>query len=154
MEILICKVLIFIFINLKKKKAGQDDLDRLRLLNYPNTDAIVLCFSIDSPDSLENIQQKWLPELRHFCPKVPIILVGTKKDLRNDATTKRNLMKYGQEPVSSEQGRMMANFIGAHAYIECSAKLNEGVRNVFETATRASLANIQNNLDTKRKRRK
>jgi len=41
-----------------------------------------MCFSIDSPDSLENIPEKWTPEVRHFCPNVPIILVGNKKDLR------------------------------------------------------------------------
>jgi Ras family protein A len=67
---------------------------------------------------------------------------------------KKNLVKHGQETVSGEQGRMMANFIGAHAYLECSAKLNEGIRNVFETATRASLTSIKKNLDTKKKRRK
>lgn len=38
-----------------------------------------MCFSIDSPDSLENIPEKWTPEVRHFCPNVPIILVGNKK---------------------------------------------------------------------------
>ncbi len=35
-----------------------------------------MCFSIDSPDSLENIPEKWNPEVKHFCPNVPIILVG------------------------------------------------------------------------------
>jgi len=62
--------------------AGQEDYDRLRPLSYPDTDVILMCFSIDSPDSLENIPEKWTPEVRHFCPNVPIILVGNKKDLR------------------------------------------------------------------------
>lgn len=59
--------------------AGQEDYDRLRPLSYPDTDVILMCFSIDSPDSLENIPEKWTPEVRHFCPNVPIILVGNKK---------------------------------------------------------------------------
>lgn len=67
--------------------AGQEDYDRLRLLSYPDTDVIVMCFSIDLPDSLENIQDKWIPEVKHFCPNVPIILVGNKRDLRNDPDT-------------------------------------------------------------------
>lgn len=46
-----------------------------------------MCFSVDSPDSLENIPEKWTPEVKHFCPNVPIILVGNKKDLRNDPST-------------------------------------------------------------------
>lgn len=67
--------------------AGQEDYDRLRLLSYPDTDVIVMCFSIDLPDSLENIQDKWIPEVTHFCPNVPIILVGNKRDLRHDPDT-------------------------------------------------------------------
>lgn len=59
--------------------SGQEDYDRLRPLSYPDTDVILMCFSIDSPDSLENIPEKWTPEVKHFCPNVPIILVGNKK---------------------------------------------------------------------------
>ena len=119
--------------------AGQEDYDRLRPLSYPDTDVILMCFSIDSPDSLENIPEKWTPEVRHFCPNVPIILVGNKKDLRNDENTKRELMKMKQEPVRPEEGRAMAEKINAYSYLECSAKTKEGVREVFETATRAAL---------------
>lgn len=120
-------------------KAGQEDYDRLRPLSYPDTDVILMCFSIDSPDSLENIPEKWNPEVKHFCPNVPVLLIGNKKDLRNDEQTKRELMKLRQEPVRSEQGRAMADRIGAYAYLECSAKTKEGVRAVFETATRGAL---------------
>lgn len=119
--------------------AGQEDYDRLRPLSYPDTDVILMCFSIDSPDSLENIPEKWTPEVRHFCPTVPIVLVGNKKDLRNDDTTRKELAKSKQEPVKTEEGRAMAEKIGAYAYLECTAKYNEGVREVFETATRAAL---------------
>ena len=119
--------------------AGQEDYDRLRPLSYPDTDVILMCFSIDSPDSLENIPEKWTPEVKHFCPSVPIILVGNKKDLRNDPSTIKELGKMKQEPVKPEEGRAMAEKINAFAYLECSAKSKEGVREVFETATRAAL---------------
>ncbi|XP_059588522.1 transforming protein RhoA isoform X1 [Alligator mississippiensis] len=119
--------------------AGQEDYDRLRPLSYPDTDVILMCFSIDSPDSLENIPEKWTPEVKHFCPNVPIILVGNKKDLRNDDHTRRELAKMKQEPVKPEEGRDMANRIGAFGYLECSAKTKDGVREVFEMATRAAL---------------
>uniref|UniRef100_A0A1I8E8E5 Ras family protein n=1 Tax=Wuchereria bancrofti TaxID=6293 RepID=A0A1I8E8E5_WUCBA len=98
-----------------------------------------MCFSIDSPDSLENIPEKWTPEVRHFCPNVPIILVGNKKDLRNDQQTIRELAKMKQEPVRPEQGRAIAEQIGAFAYLECSAKAKDGIREVFEKATQAAL---------------
>lgn len=106
--------------------AGQEDYDRLRPLSYPDTDVILMCFSIDSPDSLgetlpvlglavwfsspparrahcasspptaENIPEKWTPEVKHFCPNVPIILVGNKKDLRNDEHTRQELARMKQ----------------------------------------------------------
>ncbi|KAJ8404061.1 hypothetical protein AAFF_G00344110 [Aldrovandia affinis] len=119
--------------------AGQEDYDRLRPLSYPDTDVILMCFSIDSPDSLENIPEKWTPEVKHFCPNIPIILVGNKKDLRNDEHTRRELAKMKQEPVKQEEGRDMANRIAAFGYMECSAKTKDGVREVFEMATRAAL---------------
>ncbi|RVE72939.1 hypothetical protein OJAV_G00045270 [Oryzias javanicus] len=119
--------------------AGQEDYDRLRPLSYPDTDVILMCFSIDSPDSLENISEKWTPEVKHFCPNVPIILVGNKKDLRNDEHTRKELAKMKQEPVKTEEGRDMAGRISAFGYLECSAKTKEGVREVFEMATRAAL---------------
>ncbi|KAG7477797.1 hypothetical protein MATL_G00073420 [Megalops atlanticus] len=119
--------------------AGQEDYDRLRPLSYPDTDVILMCFSIDSPDSLENIPEKWTPEVKHFCPNVPIILVGNKKDLRNDEHTRRELAKMKQDPVKPEEGRDMANRISAFGYLECSAKTKDGVREVFEMATRAAL---------------
>ena len=119
--------------------AGQEDYDRLRPLSYPDTDVILMCFSIDAPDSLDNIPEKWTPEVKHFCPNVPIILVGNKKDIRNDEGIRRELSRMKQEPVRSEQGRVMAETINAFSYLECSAKTKEGVREVFETATRAAL---------------
>ena len=102
---------------------------------------------------MENILEKWAPEVNHSCPKVPIVLVGNKKvgaisnqatlihfqDLRNDPNTIKELGKMKQEPVTPEEGRAMAERINAIAYLECSAKSKEGVREVFETATRAAL---------------
>ena len=128
--------------------AGQEDYDRLRPLSYPDTDVILMCFSIDSPDSLENIPEKWTPEVRHFCPNVPIILVGNKKDLRNDENTKRELSKMKQEPVKFDDANAICEKIGGRAYLECSAKTKEGVREVFKMATKAAL------LTKKRKKKK
>lgn len=118
--------------------AGQQDYDRLRPLCYPSTDAFILCFAVDRPDTFITLPEKWIPEIRHFCPKVPIVLVGTKKDLRNDAVTIDYLAKRRMKPVSTAEGRSMAEKVGAFAYIECSAFNNGGVREVFETAVCAS----------------
>jgi hypothetical protein len=61
------------------------------------------------------------------------------QDLRGDPNTIKELNKMKQEPVKPEEGRAMAEKINAFAYLECSAKSKEGVREVFETATRAAL---------------
>ncbi|XP_050414928.1 ras-like GTP-binding protein Rho1 [Patella vulgata] len=119
--------------------SGQEAYDRLRPLSYPDTDVILMCFSIHNPDSLENISEKWNPEVQHFCPNVPFILVGNKKDLRNDPATSKELSEPKFKPVSTNEGLAMAEKIHAFSYLECSARTKEGVREVFETATRAAL---------------
>ena len=118
---------------------GREGYDRVRALSYPDTDVILICFSINSPDSLKNIPKKWTPEVKQFCPNVPIILIGKKKDLRNDPNTIKELGKIKQEPVKLEEGSTMAEQIHAFAYHECSARSKEEVREVFNTAARASL---------------
>ena len=118
--------------------AGQEDYDRLRPLSYPDSNVILICFAIDSPDSLDNVLEKWISEVLHFCQRVPIILVGCKADLRNNPNTIEQLRQQQQQPVSTSEGQAVAQKIGAQ-YLECSARTNEGVREVFEAATRASL---------------
>lgn len=120
--------------------AGQEDYDRLRPLSYPDTDVIVMCFAIDSPDSLENIPEKWVQEVKHFCPNVPIVLVGNKKDLREDPSTIKELARLKQAPVKYDEGQQMCTRIGARHYIECSALSGDNVRKVFEMATREAIA--------------
>jgi len=119
--------------------AGQEDYDRLRPLSYPDSHVILICFAVDSPDSLDNVQEKWISEVMHFCPGLPVLLVGCKKDLRRDQRTIEDLRKTSQRPVTPEEGMAVASKIGAKHYLECSAKSGEGVREVFQYATRAAL---------------
>ena len=119
--------------------AGQEDYDRLRPLSYPDSNVVLICFAIDLPDSLENVEEKWIAEVLHFCQGVPIILVGCKVDLRNDPQTIEALRQEGLQPVTTAEGQAVAEQIGATGYYECSAKTGFGVREVFEAATRASL---------------
>ncbi|GAB2279465.1 Rac-like GTP-binding protein arac11 [Dionaea muscipula] len=58
--------------------AGQEDYNRLRPLSYRGADVFILAFSLISKASYENVSKKWIPELKHYAPGVPIVLVGTK----------------------------------------------------------------------------
>jgi len=119
--------------------AGQEDYDRLRPLSYPDSHVILICFAIDSPDSLDNVQEKWISEVMHFCPGLPVVLVACKKDLRRDPRVIEELRRTNQRPVTHEDGQAIAQKIGAKRYLECSARTGEGVREVFQYATRAAL---------------
>ena len=88
----------------------------------PDSHVILICFAIDSPDSLDNVQEKWISEVLHFCQNLPIILVGCKKDLRRDPKIIEELRKTSQRPVTPEEGMAVASKIGAVRYLECSAK--------------------------------
>ncbi|PLB35921.1 Rho4-like protein [Aspergillus candidus] len=113
--------------------AGQEEYDRLRPLSYPETDLLFVCFAIDCPASLENVMDKWYPEVLHFCPTTPIILVGLKCDLRDKRTCIELLKTQGLTPVSPEQGQAVAQRMNA-SYIECSSKEMRGVHGVFDMA--------------------
>ncbi|XP_045125070.1 ras-related C3 botulinum toxin substrate 2-like isoform X1 [Portunus trituberculatus] len=108
--------------------AGQEDYDRLRPLSYPQTDVFLICFSVVSPSSCENVTSKWYPEIKHHCPDAPIILVGTKMDLREDKETLALLSDQGQSPVKREAGQKLANKIRAVKYMECSALTQRGLK--------------------------
>ena len=114
--------------------AGQEEYDRLRPLSYPNTDVFLLCFSLVSRASYENVQYRWLPEVRLHCPGAKIILVGLKQDLRGDAEVLRTLRSKGHEPISSDDGLQLATKIGASRYVECSALTQKGLKTVFDEA--------------------
>ncbi|XP_045925135.1 ras-related C3 botulinum toxin substrate 3b isoform X1 [Micropterus dolomieu] len=142
--------------------AGQEDYDRLRPLSYPQThrlqdtdieaghtketqdrerflDVFLICFSLVSPASFENVRAKWYPEVRHHCPNTPIILVGTKLDLRDDKDTIERLRDKKLSPITYPQGLAMAREIGAVKYLECSALTQRGLKTVFDEAIRAVL---------------
>ncbi|XP_034477791.1 ras-like GTP-binding protein Rho1 [Drosophila innubila] len=121
-----------------KETNGNEDYDRLRPLSYPGTDVVVIVFSIDCRFYFEAVSDKWKREIRHYLPNVPIILVGNKRDLRSDPDHLKELAKRKQQIITKEEGMEMAQRIKAFAYLECSALTQEGVREVFETATRAS----------------
>jgi len=120
--------------------AGQEDYDRLRPLSYPQTDVFLVCFSLISPSSYENVKTKWIPEITHHCPDAPVLLIGTKLDLRDNPETISKLRERGLSPISNSQGQALMKDIKAARYIECSALQQKNLKSVFDEAIRVCLA--------------
>ncbi len=127
--------------------AGQEDYDRLRPLSYPQTDVFLICFALDTAVSFENIRNKWYPEIQHHAPGVPFIIVGTKLDLRNEA-------KPGTEGkfITRAQGENLKEELKAFKYLECSARTQEGLKQVFDEAIRCFLITQKSNNVVKKKK--
>ena len=89
--------------------AGQEDYDRLRPLSYPQTDVFLICYSVASPSSFENVTSKWYPEIKHHCPDAPIILVGkstsTIERENHDLTTLAHCLLLLVPPPDRNQNR-------------------------------------------------
>jgi Rho family, other len=166
--------------------AGQEDFDRLRPLSYNDTDVVLVVFAVNARNSYLNVtdkvgrdtllyrisstpadpdsspQPQWYPEISHFCPTTPIILVLTKSDIRQSTKEKNQLQSQGQTFVSYEEGMALAKEIGAKKFMECSAKEQtvsdhgsehthavpdnrsalQGVNEVFDAAMRETLKGV------------
>ncbi|KAJ5306282.1 hypothetical protein N7508_005297 [Penicillium antarcticum] len=136
--------------------AGQEEFDRLRALSYEDTHVLMLCFSVDSPDSFENVSSKWIAEINDNCPGVRVVLTALKCDLRKDDD------QNDTDAITFDQGLAKAKEIGAVKYlggfilspialaveytrgtqlnqIECSAVQNRGIRESFYEAAKVAM---------------
>ena len=77
--------------------------------------------------------------MSHHCPNTPIILVGTKLDLRDDKETIEKLKERRLAPITYPQGLQMMKEVGSVKYLECSALTQKGLKQVFDEAIRAVL---------------
>ncbi|KAL8211180.1 hypothetical protein R6Q57_005617 [Mikania cordata] len=116
--------------------AGQEDYNRLRPLSYRGADVFILAFSLISKASYENVSKKWIPELKHYAPSVPIILVGTKLGEDDEQFFADHP---GATPVTKAQGEDLKKMIEAPEYIECSSKTQLNVKQVFDAAIKVVL---------------
>ncbi len=145
--------------------AGQEEYDRLRSLLYPDMDIAIVVFSLAEKDSelkssLENVKTKWVPEIKHFRSDVPFVLVGTKKDLRDQFILNPSKVpeiksitrkEKGEELKKSSQkskshlndfavGQRFADSVGASKYMECSALTLSGLKDVFDEVCRIAIS--------------
>ncbi|KAH3901139.1 Rho family GTPase RHO4 SCDLUD_002621 [Saccharomycodes ludwigii] len=109
--------------------AGQEEYNRLRPLSYSDVDILLVCYSADNKTSFENVRELWIPEVVHFCPRTPIILVGLKSDRYSD--------KYSDafvDPLKVEQMVKNKEFANVFVHLQCSAKSGYNIEEIFNTA--------------------
>ncbi|KAL8173924.1 UNVERIFIED_CONTAM: Rho- BTB domain-containing protein 2 [Gekko kuhli] len=116
-----------------------------RRFAYGRSDVVVLCFSIANPNSLHHVKTMWYPEIKHFCPRAPVILVGCQLDLRyadleavNRARRPLARPIKPNEILPPEKGREVAKELGI-PYYETSVVAQFGIKDVFDNAIRAAL---------------
>ena len=98
-------------------------------MSYRAADVVIIAFALNNKDSLDNVDNYWLPEVKEHCPRVPIVVVATKSDLRANS----------DETMGSESGQSVCEKIGAKHYIETSALTNINVENTFKIAAKLAL---------------
>ena len=106
--------------------AGQEEYSRLRALSYPGTDVFLICFSVVSEASYDNVRSRWYPEVMHHWPEAKKLLVGLKTDLRGSG-------EY-HHASSYDDGINLAKKLNCDGYVECSSLTQSGLANVFSSA--------------------
>jgi small GTP-binding protein len=100
--------------------AGQEAFEQLRKLSYPGTDIFLVGYCCVQRTSLNNIEHKWLVEIKNesSADEPWLIIVGTKEDLRQNCP---------DMAVSKAQAEEVCAKINACALIETSAKARTGI---------------------------
>jgi len=122
-----------------RKASGVENYDNIRSVLYDKTDVFLVCFSVVSQTSFDNVKKKWFPEILKFRPDVPCLIVGTQIDRLQEQSTLDQLEKKYTKPITEMQGRLLAKELKAYKYVQCSAITKKGVKKVFEEAIIAAL---------------
>lgn len=112
---------------------GEMSSKHLRTNQYGDADVILLCFSLDSPSLFHNLSAKWQKELKFFASSVPVILLGTKTDLR----------AAGGPMITHVEGEAKAAELNAFAYLECSTLTKEGLKQITDSIVSCAVKTVK-----------
>mmetsp|Transcript_7745 Transcript_7745/g.9588 ORF Transcript_7745/g.9588 Transcript_7745/m.9588 type:complete len:207 (-) Transcript_7745:8-628(-) len=113
--------------------ANTNDIDRVRYHSDEQANVAIICFALNSPESASLVTTQFYPEINYRYPKIPVVLAGTKLDVREKDSAPGSCLLF-------QDGLELARSIGAVSYVECSAKSYKGVKQVFSQAFLASQA--------------
>ncbi|XP_043959569.1 rho-related protein rac1A-like isoform X1 [Gambusia affinis] len=103
---------------------------------------IILPEHSDQKRIYQNQNWQWSVELKHHCPNTPMILVGTKSDLRDDKDMIEKLKEKDLCPITYLEGLALTKEIGAVKYLECSALTQRGLKTVFDEAVKVVISSV------------
>ena len=114
-------------------------------MNYLDTDAVLLCFDVNTYKSLEDLKEKWLPEVNYYCPdEVPIILVGLKGDAVKPNPGREPLLRRTSSffrvrklDTTQREAERLVNEEHMLAYVQCSSQDGRGLSELKKTLTKA-----------------
>lgn len=126
--------------------AGQQEFNRFRPLSYSNVDIVMVCYAVDDRKSLSNVKETWIPEVKHFCPDAPIMLLGLKSDLypkcKNLKMNANKKASNSEDFVRPEIAEIISKNFGTFVHIQCSSKTCINVDEVFNIALNAGLYDV------------
>ncbi|XP_053556852.1 rho-related GTP-binding protein RhoH [Bombina bombina] len=122
--------------------SGNEAFRNIRPISFQHADIVLICFSVANPASFLNVRNKWIGEVRQHLPHIPVLVVATQTDQRENEHMRMPC-------INSLDGKQLAQDVRAKGYLECSSLNNRGVQQVFECAVRTAL-----NQAKKRARRK
>ena len=107
--------------------SSDEEHSAIREFAYKDSNVFILCYSVVDRSSLNNVRDKWIPEIRKFLgKKVKMILVGTQTDVRDSVCLDQDT------PVSKAEGSNFARAVGADYFMECSFSSTNSFRDIFK----------------------
>ncbi len=101
-------------------------------MSYPHTNVFMLCYSTVDPETVKNLERKWIPEIRQHAPEAPIILIGTKIDMREHRSVVLRMNEKRMAPLTREDGLQLVRDLKLDGFMECSALTKRGLMEAFD----------------------
>lgn len=121
-----------------------DEHSRLRSLSYKNSQVIFICYSTIDRSSFENAVLQWFPEVNFVVPTIPVYIIGTKSDVRDEilATGTSSIQKV----VSTQEGNDLCEQMGAIQYLETAVGNTNTLTIVLKQIGEAMLRQVESSM--------
>lgn len=122
--------------------AGSENFDLIRHMSYDDADVFLVVYSVSKPESLKNVEKKWIPDIKKKAAKgTSYVIAGNKVDLRN--SKKEDERSKSICLISTREGKELAKNLKAHSFWEVSAKTKHGLKEIFDDIVSIAFEKLQ-----------